>query len=94
MTSEVLNHVWLIPQSKIVDIGLNFPTIAINEILLTNRDREDVKVKEIKEKVLTFIKERKRVSLSEISEKFRLDIVEAKQVINELEKDGKIRVNE
>lgn len=53
-----------------------------------------MEIEESKEKVLIFIGEKKKVYLSEISEKFGLDLVETKQIINELEKEGKIRVNE
>jgi len=88
-----LNHNWLRTQTQLIKLGLEFPLDAINGILVTNVDREKSIVKRYKEKVLSFIEEKKKVYLSEISDKFNLDIVETKLILNELEKEGKIKVN-
>lgn len=89
-----MNHRWLKNQIDIVKLGLEFPRDSISGILLTNTDKEKIKVSENKERVLDFIQTKKKVYFSEISKKFNLDIVETKLILNELEKEDKIKLNE
>ena len=61
MQKQVMNHKWLIPQSKIILDGVNFPINSINGILLSNVDREKVLVSKNKDKILSFIRSKKKV---------------------------------
>ncbi len=93
MQKQVMNHKWLIPQSKIILDGVNFPINSINGILLSNVDREKVLVSKNKDKILSFIRSKKKVYFSEIGEKFNLDLVTVKLILNKLEEEGKINLN-
>lgn len=94
MQEQILNHRWLLKQAEIIRPISEFPLSAINGILLTRVDKDKITVSKNKDKVLNFISERKRAYLSEITEKFNLDIVETKLILNELQKEGKIKINE
>ena len=94
MPEGILNHTWLTKQLDLIRAGINFPLNSIKGILLTNVTKEKIEVNENKEKVLDFIKEKKKVYLSEISRKFNFDVVETKLILNELENEGKIKINE
>jgi predicted transcriptional regulator len=94
MNETVLNHVWLAKQFELIKQGLDFPIIAVNEILLTNTEKEKSMVERNKGKVLTFISKNKKAYLSDISETFGLDSFEVKLILNQLEKEGKIKLNE
>jgi len=89
---------WFDTQKKMSTLmfesGLKFPINSINGILVTNTDKEKMKIDQHKNDVLSFIETRKKVYLSELCEKFNLDIVESKLILNKLQKEGKIQLNE
>lgn len=94
MVNNVMNHVWLMGQLRVVEEGLRFPQSAINGILLSNTSREKVIVNAFEDKVLEFIQQKDgRIYLSEICEKFKLSSIHVNFILNKLEKSGKINVN-
>jgi ribosomal protein S25 len=73
--------------------GMNFYQKANTGILITNVDRERELIKKNKDNVLDLIKKQKTVYLTEIMDTFDLNVVVAKRILNELEQEGKIKIN-
>jgi hypothetical protein len=87
----VFNHVWLTPQLSILSKGFNFPEIATSNILLTEVDKEKLMIRHYKNKVLEFIHGKKRVYIDEIAHEFKLNIIQVKLIVNQLEEEHKIK---
>ena len=94
INKSVLNHVWLVPQIKLLSNGLNFSEMASNGILLTEVDKEKEMINKYKNRVLEFIHIKKRAYLDEIANEFKLKIIEVKLIINQLEREHKIMQGE
>ena len=72
--------------------GIGAPVDIINGFFLSNTDKERILIETNKNKVLEFIKKQDNVYLSDIRKYFKLDIAETKQILNQLEKEGKIKI--
>lgn len=81
------------PQFNLFSEGVCFPKTIINNILLTEVDKEKMAVEKNKVGVFDFIGKNKGAYLSEIANKFDLSIVETKLVLKELAEEGKIVLN-
>lgn len=78
--------------SKSVSDGIAFVPNTASAILMTQKARDRVKIKSVKEDFLDYLKEHKEAYTSEIMEKFDLDMREVDLLLKKLKAEGKIRI--
>ena len=72
--------------------SLMFPSQAFINLIVSDVDKNKIKVNEIKSEVLEFMREKKKATIFEIAEKFDLTIDVAMLVLKDLESDRKISI--
>lgn len=79
---------------KLIKTALMFPANSFSAICVSDRDRTKIKIEEIKDDVLQYIRIKKTPTLFEILDEFDIGINELAQVLKQLESERKIKLND
>lgn len=73
---------------------LMFPASSFIDLVVSDTDKKKIKIAELKEDVLNYIKKHKRASIPELMDYFKITLDEAGLILKELEDDKQIVISD
>lgn len=77
---------------KMFNIAFKFPIDSFINLFVSDFDRKKIKILDLKEDVLDYIRIKKRVNISEVMDKFNLSLDEAGLILKELSEEKQINL--